>query len=204
MRNEDKSWLLIEADYETGPFTFAQLQQRYLANEIGGNTLSYPKGLFFGATEWRPLRHYFPAFQRDVKSTVPPVPPVPPNANSNRPGPAFQRDVSPVQYAASLTAVIGILLIIFGSIQWSSAESQLRRALGEDDLLAISLFVGGGIALLVGITIGLRSWPSVSTSPPPITNSVEERLRQLDTLRSQQLISDAEYAQRRKNIIASL
>jgi len=54
--------LLAEDSGKTGPFTYTELQQRYTANEINGNTLCYPKS-FFGAAGWRPLSYYFPDFQ---------------------------------------------------------------------------------------------------------------------------------------------
>lgn len=88
MRNEDKSWLLIEGrnSTETGPFTFAQLERRYAANEIGGSTLCFPK-TFFGATSWRPLRYYFPAFECDARPDTAP--------RSEHTFPAFERDARP-------------------------------------------------------------------------------------------------------------
>ncbi len=114
-----------------------------------------------------------------------------------------QHSASPILTAIVL-GVLGILLIVFGAMQWSSAASQIQRAFGQADLLAISLFVSGGVALLIGLAISIASSGSVANSPPPVTNSVEERLRQLDKLHSQHLISDPEYEQRRKDIIASL
>lgn len=67
--SDDRPWLLIEgkSNRETGPFTYAQLKRRYAANEIGGNTLCYPKTIV-GATGWRPLRSYFPDFEKGHRS----------------------------------------------------------------------------------------------------------------------------------------
>lgn len=101
-------------------------------------------------------------------------------------------------------AFIGVLLIVFGAMRWSSAESQIRRAFGQTDVVAIFLFIGGAVALLIGFSRSLTSSPSTSDSPPLSNNSVEERLRRLNDLRAKQLLSDAEYEQRRKDIIASL
>ena len=55
--------MLLEGHSETGPFKFAQLQQRYANGEIEGDVLCFPKTVF-GALSWRPLRYYFPEFDR--------------------------------------------------------------------------------------------------------------------------------------------
>lgn len=68
MTPKEKSWLLIESNSETGPFTYAQLQQRYANDEIHGDLLCYPK-TFFGTFSWRPLHHYFPEFDRTQNDT---------------------------------------------------------------------------------------------------------------------------------------
>lgn len=71
MRNEDKLWLLQEMEAglgslrQTGPFTYAQLQQRYTNQEIGGNTLCFSKKHMYWEGCWRPLREYFPCFEVD-------------------------------------------------------------------------------------------------------------------------------------------
>jgi len=63
MRNEEKLWLLSDSrGYESGPFTFAQLQERYAAHEINGDVLCMPKG-FLAASGWKPLSNYFPDFK---------------------------------------------------------------------------------------------------------------------------------------------
>ena len=102
-----------------------------------------------------------------------------------------------------ILAIVGLILIIFGVIQWTSLASQGRRALGDIDVLGISLFVGGAVALLLGSS-SLASSLFVSYTPPTVTKSTEDRLRQLDDLRLKGLISDTEYEQRRKDIIASV
>jgi cation transport ATPase len=128
-----------------------------------------------------------------------------------------QGDEARTSTASSITttgivlAISGVLLIVLGGIQWSSAASQIRRAFGQTDVLAILLFIAGAIALLIGL-IGLLnafsrgpgSSPAGSDSSHPASTSVEARLRRLDDLRAKQLISDAEYEQRRNDIIASL
>ncbi len=63
MNPKKVSWMLLEGHSETGPFKFAQLQQRYANGEIQGDVLCFPKTVF-GALSWRPLRYYFPEFDR--------------------------------------------------------------------------------------------------------------------------------------------
>jgi uncharacterized membrane protein YidH (DUF202 family) len=111
--------------------------------------------------------------------------------------------------ASIIAGVVGILLFVFGAIQWSSAESQLRRAFGQTDGLGLFLFLAGGASLLYGVLSGLGILPgspsgSTVASPSPPVTSVEERLRLLDELRSKQLLSDSEYEQKKRDIIGSL
>ena len=106
--------------------------------------------------------------------------------------------------AGIVLAIIGILLIVFGTIQLTSVDSQRQRVAGHTDVLAALFFFAGAIVLLIGFSRGLASSPSTSDSPPPGGNSVEARLRQLDDLRAKELVSDAEHKQRRHEIIASL
>ena len=63
MTPKEKPWLLMEGNSQTGPFTYAQLQQRYANREINGDNICFPDTLF-GASSWHPLRHYFPEFDR--------------------------------------------------------------------------------------------------------------------------------------------
>ena len=64
MNPKEKPWLLVEGSGETGPFTYSQLQCRYEAREIDGDTLCYPKTFsLFGPSGWKPLKEYFPEFK---------------------------------------------------------------------------------------------------------------------------------------------
>ena len=111
-----------------------------------------------------------------------------------------------VRAAFVVMAVFGLLLVVAGLIQWNSAESQIRRGFGREDSTAVPLFIFGIPALLIGLFGALllsgQSPPAPSTEANPST--AEERLRQLDESRSKGLLSDAEYEQHRKDIIASL
>lgn len=101
-------------------------------------------------------------------------------------------------------AIAGVLLIIFGVIQWNTGESKLRRSFGQTDVLAVLLFLGGAIAFIKSFSHGSTTSPSSSDSARLADRSIENRLRELDNLHTKQLISDAEYEQRRKDIIAML
>jgi hypothetical protein len=97
---------------------------------------------------------------------------------------------------------IGLLLLIFGALRWNSAESQLARAFGQTDGLGIMLLLGGGIGLVLGLYLGFAIIPAPVAPVSP--KSVEERIRQLNGLRSNNLITDVEYDQRKREILASL
>jgi DnaJ-domain-containing protein 1 len=60
-------YYLKESDKQTGPFTSAELEERYRIQEIGGATPARTDILF--CEQWEPLRNFFPHFlsQRTVK-----------------------------------------------------------------------------------------------------------------------------------------
>ncbi|MBM3877835.1 MAG: DUF4339 domain-containing protein [Verrucomicrobia bacterium] len=60
MGYEQWQWRLRESGKETGPFTFAELQRRFAAQEIDGNTEACPQKLFGG---WQRLDFFFPVFK---------------------------------------------------------------------------------------------------------------------------------------------
>jgi hypothetical protein len=98
--------------------------------------------------------------------------------------------------------VLGLLLLIAGAIEWSSAGSQVRRAFGQGDPIAILLFILGSLAVVLGFFLGFSLLSITRTNDPSAT--VEDRLRRLDDLRSEGLIAESEYQQRRAEIVASL
>jgi len=114
----------------------------------------------------------------------------------------FSKEIWKSREFGIIAPIIGLLLIVFGIVQWTSLVSQSMRAFGAIDTLAISLFVGGILVLLLG-SFSLASSQAVSNTTTTIQISIEDRLRQLDDLRSKNLISDIEYEERRKNIIAA-
>ena len=115
---------------------------------------------------------------------------------------------------SSILGIGGILLIVFGTLRWNSAASQVRRLFGQTDGLATFLFVSGAVALIFALVYRLSMFDTTSvpgTNTPiepspaePSNKSVEPRLRTLDDLRSKQLISGTEYQERKNAIVASL
>jgi len=98
--------------------------------------------------------------------------------------------------------VVGVFLFIAVVLdvnhQWNT------RRVVDIGLMHILAFVGGIASTLVGLRSFFKSSPTSQDSPPPVGTSVEDRLRRLDDLRAKHLISDAEYEQRKKEIIGSL
>jgi hypothetical protein len=68
-------------------------------------------------------------------------------------------------------------------------------------LIFLLAFVGGGIALLVYVFGGSRK-----AAPPPLRPdaSVEIRLRELEQLKQNNLVSEAEYEEQRRRIISGV
>lgn len=111
-------------------------------------------------------------------------------------------NVLPVQAGPALTG-LGVLLLLFAFVRWNSMESQLLRAVGQGDGLGSSLFLVSVVTLGIGVWLLLDSNSSRDLQSPA-RQSVEERLRQLDDLRAKRLISEAQYEQRKTEIIASV
>ena len=61
MAKSERRFWLREHGEDTGPFTVAQLKDRYADGEIDGETLCIPRFCFFGG--WEPLKEHFPDFQ---------------------------------------------------------------------------------------------------------------------------------------------
>ena len=66
------------------------------------------------------------------------------------------------------------------------------------------------LAIPVGIVIALvwyfssRSKPTQHIQPPQVHRSTQERLAEIDSLRSQNLISETEYEERRRQILSGI
>jgi hypothetical protein len=108
--------------------------------------------------------------------------------------------------AGAVIGIIGFVLLVLGALRWNSMESQFTRAFGETDGLGITLLFAGGAGLAFGgyVFFSPRTVSTAAPAPPDAVPSIEARLRQLDDLRSKNLISDAQYEERKRNIIASI
>ena len=103
-----------------------------------------------------------------------------------------------------VVGIIGVLLLLFGTLQWTSMASQISRSLGQPDHLGVGLLLGGAMGVLAGmygVFFASPSQPDLSVTP---NASAEGRLRQLDDLRSKGLITDDQYEDRKNQIISSL
>lgn len=66
------------------------------------------------------------------------------------------------------------------------------------------------LAIPVGIVIALvryfssRSKPPQLIQPPQVPKSIQERLSEIDGLRSQNLLSEAEYEEKRRHILSGI
>lgn len=116
--------------------------------------------------------------------------------------PVSEPSVLPLQSGPVVTG-LGVLLLLFAFVRWNSMESQFLRAVGQGDGLGSSLFLVGVVTLGIGVWLLMDSSSSRNLQSPA-RQSVEERLRQLDDLRAKQLISEAQYEQRKSEIIASV
>ena len=105
--------------------------------------------------------------------------------------------------AAIVIGIVGFILLVLGALRWNSMESQFARGFGQSDGLGIMLLLGGAVGLIVG-GYALLATPPASISLSVKAISVEERLRQLDDLRSKELITEAQYQQRKQEIVSSL
>jgi len=113
------------------------------------------------------------------------------------------RVVNSARQSGIVIGGIGFLVLVFGALRWNSVGSQLARELGQTDGLGILLLLGGGIGLLWGLYLAFATDPA-PLAAPVVPKSAEERIRQLNELRSNNLISDVEYEQQKRDIIASL
>jgi len=57
---------------------------------------------------------------------------------------------------AVVLLVLGVILVIYGFNQLNSLESQVTRALGQNDTNAISSIVIGGISAVLGLVFILK------------------------------------------------
>lgn len=106
--------------------------------------------------------------------------------------------------AGGVVGVIGILLLVFGAIRWNSLASQIARGFGGSDGVGLLLLLAGAAAVAIGSWHYFDASSARGNLPSAVSRSAEDRIRQLDDLRSKHLITDAEFEQRKKDIIASL
>ena len=113
--------------------------------------------------------------------------------------------------AGIIFSVVGLVLLIVGAIRWNSAASQLVRAFGGSDGLGFVLLFGGITGLALGLYLFAASPVSTSVAPisapipaPAAKLSVEGRIRELTDLQSKGLITEAEFHEKKREIINSL
>jgi uncharacterized membrane protein len=101
-----------------------------------------------------------------------------------------------------IVAIVGgVLLVVIGAIRWNSLESQFSGLAGKTDGVGVLLLVSGAMALLVGLDLLVGSGAKRGTRAP---RSIEDRIRELDHLRTKELITEGEYEERKKQILASI
>lgn len=132
-------------------------------------------------------------------------------------GPPDAGQASPAQFpigreGAIVLSIAGLICFVIGVLRWNSIGWQIARGFGQTDGVGMLLLLGGAVGLIVGgyalfaSPSAPRSLVSATAPRPPATNaaSVEDRIRQLDDLRSKNLITEAQHEQRKQEIISSL
>ena len=79
--------------------------------------------------------------------------------------------------------------------------------IGMPEMIVISivlLAIPAGIVIALVWYFSLRRKPSQLAQPPQIPKSIQDRLLEIDGLRSQNLISETEYEEKRKQILSSI
>lgn len=178
-------------------FTVDEIKDRLRKGDVQHDWLAQRRG----DTEWVPIADLEGGVLAEVVCEVPRERTEPPPIQRS-----IHDDSTPAigRNAGVVIGIAGLLLLLFGALQWSSIGSQVARAAGQTDGLGIALLLAGAAGVIVG-GYAVLSVSQPSAAPQPTSSrSVEERLRQLDELRSKNLITDAEHAQRKSEIIASL
>lgn len=76
------------------------------------------------------------------------------NSMSAQPeGPIF--DKQSARTDGIVIGVLGLLLFVFGALQWNSLGSQLSRAAGGSDPMSLSLMIGGALYIAIGLYLFL-------------------------------------------------
>jgi hypothetical protein len=142
-----------------------------------------------------------------------------PRVVASRQALASNRDQAPANAAISSNGglsregsialtVGGLVVLLVGVLRWNSIASQWMRANGDTDGLGLSLMLLGALMLITGLihfsNTQTSSKPEEPVRSTGVDTSVEGRLRQLEQLRSSALITDSEYAERRRAILTSL
>jgi len=112
----------------------------------------------------------------------------------------------------------GAVLVLFGLVDFNSAGSQLKRAIGVSDPLPVALMVFGAIMAVAGL-VGILSAQSTSNSQstgarstlpnqmvPPATSELSgktaiEQLERLGALKEKGLLTQEEFDAQKKKII---
>ena len=87
----------------------------------------------------------------------------------------------------------------------TSAWNALGFALGGAEIVILLILLAIPVGIAVVVLVIVRATRS-SASPPaaPLPRSIDERLRELDALREQELITEEEHEERRRAIVDQL
>jgi hypothetical protein len=112
----------------------------------------------------------------------------------------------PSPFTSTMTMIIGIFMLIFGIVFFSSGPSTGMRG-------PVIMFMVVWIVALIGIIIyhasnafGKNGVPTtiIDSQDVPDKDSPRDRLEQLEALRRDHLISEAEYQAKRSDIVNKL
>lgn len=110
----------------------------------------------------------------------------------------------------SAFALLFVLVLVVGGlgIVWKvSTARRLARDAGmdEDDATRMALFTNEGLeATYLASSLRQPLQPAEAVPAAAAPRSTEERLRELESLRTQELISEEEYAERRRAVLDQL
>jgi hypothetical protein len=125
--------------------------------------------------------------------------------------PALPTDPQDMRILAIVLLVAGVAGTLWAFIRLNSIQSQFMRAAGEGDVIAYVALAIGVLAAILGVAILVAPSPTPETihplsSPKPgsPTADIASRLRQLQTLRDSNLISEADFQKRKSDILQSI